>query len=258
MSDASSATVIQTGSGFTIGDVFGRSFSLLGRNLMPFMILSGVAMIPYLYIYWAQAGLMFHEPGAIPMIKPSAIKSLGMVAIPAFVLTMLSQAAVLSAAFQGMRGQPILVGASLRNGLSRFFPIIGLLICEGIALMFGFALLIVPGIILFVMWYAALPVCVVEKLGPIQSLGRSAALTKGHRWKLLGIILVIGIVGGIVNGIVGAIFGLIHIKLVFAIGLYLWQTLYTAFGAITVAVIYNNLRVAKDGIDTEQIAAVFD
>jgi hypothetical protein len=31
-----------------------------------------------------------------------------------------------------------------------------------------------------------------------------------------------------------------------------------AFGSIIVAVIYHDLRVARDGIDIERIAAVFD
>ena len=258
MSDASSATVIQTSSGFTIGDVFGRSFSLLGRNFVQFALLSGVALIPYLFFYWFQADVLFKQPSAAPMMKASMVRSLALPSILAFVLMMISQAAILYGAFQGMRGQPVLVVDSFRKGLSRFWPIIGLLLCEGVAILCGFLLLVVPGFILLVMWYCSLPVCVVEKLGPIASLGRSAALTKGHRWKIFGIMLLIGLGGAIAGGIVGAILAVIRVKLVFVIGHYLWQTVYSAFQAIIGVVIYHDLRVAKEGIGTEQIAAVFD
>jgi hypothetical protein len=37
-----------------------------------------------------------------------------------------------------------------------------------------------------------------------------------------------------------------------------WQAACTAYGAVAVAVLYNELRVAREGIDPDQIAAVFD
>jgi asparagine N-glycosylation enzyme membrane subunit Stt3 len=39
---------------------------------------------------------------------------------------------------------------------------------------------------------------------------------------------------------------------------YLVQALVAVFGALLVVVVYRDLRAARDGIDTEQIAAVFD
>jgi hypothetical protein len=89
-------------------------------------------------------------------------------------------------------------------------------------------------------------------------LGRSRQLTKGHRWKILGLQLVIlipafvvgAIVGGLTAVILGSTFGPI-INL-------LWNAIWTAFFAIVLAVAYHDLRVAKEGIDTEQIAAVFE
>ena len=40
--------------------------------------------------------------------------------------------------------------------------------------------------------------------------------------------------------------------------LWLWGALFGAFNAIMVVVTYHDLRVAKEGVDTDQIAAVFD
>ena len=38
----------------------------------------------------------------------------------------------------------------------------------------------------------------------------------------------------------------------------IWQALLGAYGAILVVVTYHDLRVAKEGVDTDQIAAVFE
>ncbi len=50
------------GSNFSIGPVFEQSFSVFGRHFVQFAILAGIAMLPYLYIYWAQADLTFNQP----------------------------------------------------------------------------------------------------------------------------------------------------------------------------------------------------
>jgi hypothetical protein len=37
-----------------------------------------------------------------------------------------------------------------------------------------------------------------------------------------------------------------------------WSAVWTAFFAIVIVVTYHDLRVAKEGVDTDQIAAVFE
>jgi hypothetical protein len=214
---------------------------------------------------------------------------------------MLSQAIVLYGAFQDMRGRPVSLADCLKVGLRRFFPLIGLAICVGIAMfaylaflalamaamiqalqsslvMLTFLLVIVmmvPLLILFLMWFVATPVCVVERLGPFRSLGRSRALTKGHRWKIFGLILVTLIPAMIVAGVITVVMAKLGIGVSLRIGIFfdlnkamntvaaqivslIWTATWTAFYAILVVVAYHDLRVAKEGVDTEQIAAVFE
>jgi len=42
-----------------------------------------------------------------------------------------------------------------------------------------------------VIWFLAVPVCVLERLGPFRSMERSRMLTKGGRWLILGIALLL-------------------------------------------------------------------
>ena len=70
-------------------------------------------------------------------------------------------------------------------------PLLLLGILSALAITLGFVLLIAPGIILYVMWSVAAPALVEERLGPIRAFGRSRDLTRGARWKIFALTLVI-------------------------------------------------------------------
>ena len=174
------------------------------------------------------------------------------------VLFALVQSTMIQGAFQDIRGQSFDLGTSIRRGLGRFLPVLGTSICFSIALFIGFILLIVPGFIVLTMFLVAIPVCVVEALGPLQSIGRSGALTKGHRWKIFAIyivpLLVIGIGSFILQAIGAAIAGITGA----AVASFLFVAVTTPYQALVAIVAYHDLRAVKEGLDIEQFAAVFD
>ena len=157
-----------------------------------------------------------------------------------------------------MRGRPIDLGEALRVALGRLLPIIGVAICAAIGVFIGTLLLVIPGLILMTMWYVATPVCVVEQKGPLSSMGRSSELTKGHRWKIFGMILLVIIGGVIVSAILIGVLALAGSTVLEILGNLLWNGVWGAFYAIFVVVTYHDLRVAKEGVDVHEIAAVFD
>jgi hypothetical protein len=259
MSDIASGIEPGSSSGFMIGDVLGRTFSILGRNFVPFTVLSGIATLPQLFFL-----LSVPTGQAAVTVRPNPT-AIFLPLVVGFVLRLLTQAVIVHAAFQDMRGRPVSVGESLRIAFSRFLPILGVIIVVGLGVFAASLALIVPGVILALMWYLALPACVVERTGVTESLGRSAELTKGHRWKLFGLILLVligglivaGVIGGVIGGVLGATgAGVSHVAV--SLIQYVIQALIAVFNAILVIVLYRDLRVAKEGIGTEQIAAVFD
>ena len=111
----------------------------------------------------------------------------------------------------------------------------------------GLVLMIIPGLILYAMWFVAVPACVMERLGPRTSLRRSRDLTKGHRWKLCGLALLPIIPNlGITFGLATAAGPIIS---------WFCTGIWAAFAAVVGAVTYHDLRVVKD---IEQITDVFD
>jgi hypothetical protein len=92
---------------------------------------------------------------------------------------------------------------SLSAGLRVLLPLIALMILLAVAVMVGLMLLIVPGVILYVICSVATPALVEERVGVFGAFGRSRQLTKGARWKILGILLVMLIVYWFVSLIAG-------------------------------------------------------
>jgi MFS family permease len=243
-----SAGAPTAGGEFRIGDVFSKSATLLSRNFLIFFLVAVVAGLPRLL--WT--GVEGQSPNDFPWGR----FSIGLILF--LVLNTLAQAVILYGAFQAMRGRPVNLGECLRVGLGRFFPIIGLVICAYLAIWVGLLLFIVPGMILGIMWYVGTPVCVVEQKGPLASLGRSSELTKGHRWKIFGMVVLLIVVAAIVGGIIGALLGLTGSPVLVSLGTLAWTGAWGAFYAIFGVVTYHDLRVAKEGVDTDQIASVFD
>jgi hypothetical protein len=170
----------------------------------------------------------------------------------------LATAIILHGTFQHMRGRSVSLGESVSGGLARFLPLLGLMFLNALGVMLGFMLLVIPGIILTTMWYVAVPSCVVEHTGPARSLGRSRELTKGYRWRIFGLLLIVGLITTIGNVAVAFAANALAGGPVMMIVQFIWQGLVGGFSAALVAVAYYYLRVTKEGVDVEQIAAVFD
>lgn len=236
-----------------VGQVLNRAFALFSGDFAKFYLLTAIAWLPYFVIMLA-AGSAVRVGTPTPTVGITA--ALGLLLWMA--LNVLGQAVVLYGSVQKMRGQSFAIGDSLRHGLARFFPILGMFVCLGIGLMFGLMLLIIPAFILYLMWFVALPVCVVERLGPIQSLKRSAYLTKSNRLPILGLSFLIGLVNGIVRLVLQFVLPLIIGQTVSILAAFLWVVLAQTFTSIAIAVVYHDLRVGREGIDIDRIAAVFD
>ncbi len=78
----------------------------------------------------------------------------------------------------------------------------------GIAITFGFILLIVPGLYLLTIWLLIVPAIMLENAGVSASFARSQELVRGYGWSVFGVIILtvllfiaVGIVFGILEGV---------------------------------------------------------
>jgi hypothetical protein len=241
-------------SDFRVGRVLGRTATILSQHFVIFFLVAVVAATPTVLL--VQRNL--EAIGATGTPTPDLLIMIGVGFVLAGVLGLISQAVMLHAAFQAMRHRPVSLGESLRVGLARVLSILGLAIVMGVLLVLGFIALVIPMFILLTMWWVATPACVVERTGPWSSLKRSAALTKGHRWKVFGLMVLLSIINIVVSQILEVALVLVGSDILSILVRLFWVGLIGAYNAIAVVMAYHDLRVAKEGIDIEQIASVFD
>jgi hypothetical protein len=248
---------------FSIGNVLATSFAVIRRNIVAFLLLAIVISIPYIVIkrmvgvdpqvYQEQINqqhtLYFARLGS----SGSWIRM-----IVSIVTSSLVTAALVYGTFQDLRGQRAAIGDLVRRGFSSLVPVVFAALIFSILLLIGTILLVVPGMILATALWVYAPVIVVEKAGIGASFTRSRALTKGHRWAILGLYVIVVVV---VVATEILVVSALHISMA-ALG-YNWASvpiwIFTqVFIAVMSAVGYYYLRAEKEGISVSEIATVFD
>lgn len=256
---------------FRIGKIIIEAFAILFRNIVPFGLLTLVVTSPLL-VFSLITTPSVSELDASGGMSPDMATSLVFTTFSGFLLQILlynvATAALVFGTVQDLRGQRASFGDCLRRGLATVFPVIVISILVFLLVGFASLLLLIPGIIVFTMLWVAIPVAVIERPGITASLGRSRQLTKGFRWRVLAIYVLLLILALVIGGLIGLVFGagafvgggtgIADFPTIAIVVDYLVQAFFTALMAVAVAVGYYALRASKEGVDIEQIAAVFD
>ena len=251
---------------FSIGRVIGDSFGVLVRNIVSFGILSLlIGLIGLVF------GLFFLDTSQLeaaqndPAQFEAAMQQFNWWAFALTILLMiivsfLTQAAIIYGTFQDLRGQKAGVGDCIARGLSSIVPVVVGSILLSLGIMIGSLFLLVPGIILALMWWVYVPAIVVEGKGIIEAFGRSRELTRGRRWHILGLLIVVIILLVVVAFIIAFVVAIIAPQggLAASIIEYVFNSLLTAFISVLTAVGYYYLRAEKEGVDANEIARIFD
>jgi uncharacterized membrane protein len=256
---------------FSIGRVFARAFGTIRNNplvtLTIALVLGAVPMLVFTMMMPATASS--GTTGVLP--SPNALIGYGSFVflgwIGALIMTVLVQAALTRATVADSEGRRATFGECLGAGIKVILPLIGLTLLWWISVSLAFLLLIVPGIILIVMWSTAIPALVEERQGVFAAFTRSAMLTKGERWKVFGLLMVLLVMFWLAMLLIGIVglsssrTGVVAPNEAFSLGMVLASiipsTLFNlAWGTIQPA-LYIELRGAKDGGDVNALHDVF-
>lgn len=149
--------------------------------------------------------------------------------------------------------------ASLAGQVPALFAA-SLLVALGIGL--GMMLLLVPGLILMVSWSVTTPALVVERLGPVEAIGRSRELTRDYRWPIFGLYLI----GFVIQLAMAAMIAIVPGGDVFALPVDAWDINpvdivgsvvgFIVWAAIAIA-LYIELRLAKEGAPQSRYIEIF-
>ncbi len=247
----------------TTGSLIQRSFLVFRSGFVPFFTLA----------------LIFYSPIALMLLLAPALGSAdsdlgtvltagsGITLMIAYVLLIpAASAAVVYGVFQGLRGRPATIGQCISVVAARWLAILILAVLTVLVSGVGYLLCVIPGIIVTCGLFIAGPVLIVESMDPIGAMKRSWELTDGYKLTLFFLALAIGLLQMVVGTLLNLAFGFDPLgSEAIAAGLGLYQivsnlvtVVFTAFNAIAAAVAYHDLRSFREGLDEDELAAVFD
>lgn len=288
------STTLERPEKFRIGRVFSNSFAVIGRNLGLLVGLAALfsalpALVLNLWNYRNFANLDF----ASPETDPSAFLGNSLIStafgLIYFVLALLFQSSLVRATIEDLNGKRPAIGDCVQIALRCIFPTLGIglvvfltaflamvvmMFVAGILIpVFGTAIafvafmaLLVPGIMLLLGVSVSVPVLIQERLGVFGSMSRSRALTKGSRWSLFGLLLIMLLAAIAIQMAFALVFGLAFALtgslstvglIVGAIGSSVVSTVVATVISVAIAVSYVELRQVKEGTSVDELAEIF-
>jgi hypothetical protein len=136
-------------------------------------------------------------------------------------------------------------------------PFVGQLILvaivAGVAIVIGFFLLLVPGLILITIWAVFVPVIVLERAPGLSSLSRSRELVRGSGWQVFAVLFVLFVLVAVVSTAISAAAASagtgagIVVRVVVGV-------LTAPFGSLASAVLYFDLKGLATGTEPAAVA----
>lgn len=243
---------------FGVGRVLGQTFPIWLRNFVPFTILTVLVYAPrLLYLFAARRNRLRDTDLAWDFLVDQ-------------VLMMLVTAALIYGVLERLRDRGASIGACLGAGFSRFLPVLGVTVCVYLlALLAALPSVLLAALLRFpplsilsavimvailARYWMAVPVAVVERPGVVASLRRSAELTRGSGVAIFAILVLFYALWYAAFLILVFNAGTFR---TFEIGSLILGMARGMLLAVACAVAYHDLRVAKEGIGTDDLVRVF-
>jgi len=253
-----------------IGRVIGETFGVLRRNFLTFAVLSFLLSgVPLAIVNMFQATAV--QPGGGLEFNTGVLMWTVFGGLAAIITTAILQGTLIYATVQDLSGGKASIGESLATGLRAFLPLLVVSILFFLAMFFGLILLIVPGIMIGVAWCVCVPALVAERTGIFGAFSRAAELTRGNRWRIFGLVVIVWIILLVIGLILGAISGINMLAqagnpealraaafspLTITINV-ISNTLSGVITSAGIAVLYVELRRAREGLGPEWLSEVF-
>ncbi|WP_236518783.1 hypothetical protein [Sandaracinus amylolyticus] len=266
-----------------LGDAIASTFRIVGQSFVPFLVIALIVVVPAtaiqtvieLVVYWATQQSLSSIGGPEEALSLMGMASAGYLVV-LFILMVtysLGQGAIMYLTIESMVGRKASAFDALRAVIGRLVPLVVCAFVVGIVTGIGTLFCLVPGVIAWVWLMAALPACLVERLGPIASMQRSIELTEGHRLTIFliflvlfgaffGVTMCVSLPAGIAAGAQGAAGQIVQnplapMQIVVKLVTMVVQLGMTMVLAAATAVVYAKLRGLRDGVDAQALARVF-
>lgn len=249
----------------TISDIIDAVFRVFFQKFGPLVTIAAVVTGPIVFLRGLVRLWIFND---ITQVDPANIDSLGdlfsgqqiaasiVLGLIGWAASMLAAGAMVRAVADVHLGREVDWQASVRQAMGFLAPLLAGSVLFGIGVSIGFVLLVIPGIFFALSWAVFSPAIVIEGRTGTNSLTRSWDLVTGRRWQTLGAFVVVFILTWIVSALLHALFGFggdftfADVVVDTVIGIVL-----APLTAVTVTVVYLELRARKENYDAAALAA---
>lgn len=230
-----------------MSEIVDAAFALYRRHALQYIVVAAIATAPSLILSLLLVSTPPKELTEIWKYLPGMLLALLSYSLVGAVISRMGSDVYL--------GHEPDIGATVLSILSRLPIILGGMLITGVLVFIASIFFLVPGVFVFIFYFATVPIIVLEKKGVFDSMSRSAALVKGRK--------------GHVFGTLALLFG---IYFIFSIGFtvaaavvqnnvlsMIVSSLYSVVAAplinLGVMVLYYDLRIRAEGFDLEHMAA---
>jgi hypothetical protein len=255
----------------TLSDILDGAFKLLKANWRTVLLITAAFVVPlHLIAAFVQRNL-YGGRSLFDAVNNPALQSTsgdnarflvaGVVALVSLLVTPFVAGAISKVVAASYLGGEETVGSALRATGRRAWALLGAWILVHILEVIGGVLCILPGLIVMATFVAVAPAIVIEELGPIRGMRRSARLLWPRLFPVMGIALVAGFLANVVGNVLGTVpsfaalaIGLKYAWPLLAVGSILSALITTPFVAIVATLIYFDGRIRQEGLDLELMA----
>jgi hypothetical protein len=249
---------------FGIGNVLGTGIRIWVRNFAPFMLITALIHSP-LWI-WSMSTVR----GETTIEKLQAAERIARFEIViGMLLNLFVAAALIYGVVMELRGQRASLTACISTGFARFLPALGAALLSMLCIIGGLVMLLVGSIVVACMLYVTTPAAVLERPGVRGALRRSRELTRGHKFEIFGLALILLLAGFALEKLVQSVtlphmtepeyadetmrnfptYMYVHLVL---------QMVLDSLSAVMQGVAYYFLRAEKEGTTADELARIFD
>jgi len=247
----------------SVGGMIDQAIKVVMDNFATLLVVMSVLQLP-LGIAGAVITSSYIGDGTDPektleaLADPSFSVIMMVLGLCSLVAAPITNAAVVSAIAKAYLGEKPSVGESYSRAMGKIVPLFLTWILVGLAIMGGFILLIIPGILCLIWFALATQVVVLEPKSGTSALSRSKELMKGYAGKWFVLILVLAMVGGGIGMASQLIGGLTGSPLIAGLISTVGQIIAGLFSSAVLVVLYFSARCTHENFDLELLASSFE
>lgn len=244
---------------FRVGNVLSQSIDVMKSNFLVMLLFAVLNFIP-----------SFVDN----ILADNSFLGTGLIYLLGLFLPIFLQGAMVFGVYQFLTGSPFSASLGLRMVQGRFWHLLGLAVFVSVISVIGILFLIIPGVIILLVLYVAIPALLVENVSIGGAMQRSKDLTSGRLWRLFGLTLILSLIYCLLVGtslivtyavgafsfdpdVVDQAMSLKALLITTPVGILTEGLTATLFGVVA-AVSYYELRRDKEGTAVEDLASIFE